>query len=92
MPRQGLLQLQSMLLQCLLFRTWKTYSISKGAKFALQRKKQATELTSEMLARLGSTLHCSRCCTAGLACSASCPCIRLDYVCFLTLSCVEPCR
>jgi hypothetical protein len=34
-----------------LLRTWKTYSISKGAKFALQRKKQATELTSEMLAR-----------------------------------------
>lgn len=30
--------------------TWKTYSLSKGPKFALQRKKQATELTSEMLA------------------------------------------
>eukprot|EP00878_Enallax_costatus_P033802 GHUV01037367.1.p1 GENE.GHUV01037367.1~~GHUV01037367.1.p1 ORF type:complete len:388 (+),score=127.44 GHUV01037367.1:149-1312(+) len=30
--------------------TWKTYRISKGPKFALQRKKQATELTSEMLA------------------------------------------
>lgn len=30
--------------------TWKTYSLGKGPKFAQQRKKQATELTSEMLA------------------------------------------
>jgi hypothetical protein len=31
--------------------TWKTYRVAKGAKFATQRKKQATELTSEMIAR-----------------------------------------
>lgn len=35
--------------------TWKTYRVSKGAKFATQRKKQATELTSEMIARCGRT-------------------------------------
>eukprot|EP00879_Flechtneria_rotunda_P029772 GHRR01032219.1.p1 GENE.GHRR01032219.1~~GHRR01032219.1.p1 ORF type:complete len:391 (+),score=106.81 GHRR01032219.1:319-1491(+) len=29
--------------------TWKTYCISKGPKFTTQRKKQATELTSEMI-------------------------------------------
>lgn len=31
--------------------TWKTFEVSKGPKFALQRKKQATELTAEMLAK-----------------------------------------
>jgi hypothetical protein len=36
---------------CTTHSTWKTYRISKGAKFATQRKKQATELTSEMIAR-----------------------------------------
>ncbi|WIA08468.1 hypothetical protein OEZ85_007905 [Tetradesmus obliquus] len=30
--------------------TWKTYRVAKGAKFATQRKRQATELTSEMIA------------------------------------------
>jgi hypothetical protein len=35
--------------------TWKTYRVSKGAKFATQRKKQATELTSEMIARWEGT-------------------------------------
>jgi hypothetical protein len=36
--------------------TWKTYRVAKGAKFATQRKKQATELTSEMIARWGNSL------------------------------------
>lgn len=30
---------------------WKTYKLSKGVKFALERKKQATDLTAEMLAK-----------------------------------------
>lgn len=29
--------------------SWKTYALSKGAKFALERKKAATDLTQEML-------------------------------------------
>jgi len=41
----------SLLVLLLSVRTWKTYSLGKGPKFAQQRKKQATELTSEMLAR-----------------------------------------
>ncbi len=32
-----------------LSRTWKTYKLTKGPKFALERKKQATDLTAEML-------------------------------------------
>jgi hypothetical protein len=31
--------------------SWKTFSLSKGPKFALQRKRQATELTAEMIAK-----------------------------------------
>jgi len=31
--------------------TWKTYKVGKGPKFALERKKQATDLTVEMLAK-----------------------------------------
>lgn len=31
--------------------SWKTFALSKGPKFALERKKQATELTAEMLAK-----------------------------------------
>ena len=30
---------------------WKTFKVSKGPKFALQRKKPATDLTSEMIAK-----------------------------------------
>ena len=29
--------------------TWKTYKLSKGPKFALQRVRPATDLTTEML-------------------------------------------
>jgi phenylalanyl-tRNA synthetase alpha chain len=29
--------------------TWKTYNLKKGPKFALEKKKPATELTHEML-------------------------------------------
>lgn len=32
-------------------RTWKTYRLSKGPNFALERKKAATDLTSELLQR-----------------------------------------
>jgi phenylalanyl-tRNA synthetase alpha chain len=32
-------------------RQWKTYKLEKGPKFALERKKPATELTAEMLAK-----------------------------------------
>lgn len=32
-------------------RQWKTYKLTKGAKFALERKKPATDLTYEMLAK-----------------------------------------
>jgi len=32
-------------------RQWKTYKLEKGPKFALERKKPATELTQEMLAK-----------------------------------------
>lgn len=31
--------------------SWKTYRIAKGPKFALERKRQATDLTHEMLAK-----------------------------------------
>jgi hypothetical protein len=31
------------------FSTWKTYKLTKGPKFALERKKPATDLTAEML-------------------------------------------
>lgn len=31
--------------------TWKTFNLTRGPKFALQRKKQATELTAEMMAK-----------------------------------------
>lgn len=31
--------------------TWKTYRLSKGPKFALERKKPATDLTHDMLAK-----------------------------------------
>ncbi|KAI8467957.1 MAG: tRNA synthetases class II core domain (F)-domain-containing protein [Monoraphidium minutum] len=31
--------------------SWKTFAVSKGPQFALQRKKQATELTAEMLSK-----------------------------------------
>jgi len=33
------------------FRTWKTYSVTKGPQFALERKRQATDLTTEMLTK-----------------------------------------
>lgn len=32
-------------------RTWKTYQVGKGPHFALERKKQATDLTADMLAK-----------------------------------------
>lgn len=35
----------------LAFTTWKTFRADKGPKFALERKKQATELTADMLAK-----------------------------------------
>eukprot|EP00983_Pelagomonas_calceolata_P036011 1126837-Pelagomonas_calceolata.AAC.3 len=39
-------------LHCMgLCRQWKTYKLDKGPKFALERKKPATELTQEMLAK-----------------------------------------
>lgn len=31
--------------------TWKSFGLAKGPKFALERRKQATELTAEMLAK-----------------------------------------
>jgi hypothetical protein len=33
------------------FRTWKTYKVAKGPKFALERKRQATDLTADMVAK-----------------------------------------
>ena len=35
----------------LLGRAWKTYKLSKGPKFALERKKAATDLTYELLTK-----------------------------------------
>lgn len=36
---------------CAARRQWKTYKLVKGPKFALERKKQATELTYDMMAK-----------------------------------------
>ena len=34
---------------------WKTYRLAKGPKFALEKRKPATDLSAEMLQRCGTT-------------------------------------
>ncbi len=49
----------ALLMGCNACSTWKTYRLSKGPKYARERKKQATVLTADMLAKW---VHLARSC------------------------------